>query len=341
MERIEKAEIGSTGLRVTRLGIGSAPLGGLFDHVDSGDAVNTITRAMDKGVNYIDTAPLYGHGRSERLVGSAVGVLSRDDFVLSTKVGRVLESVEKKPLSNHFVDLPPFVPVFDYSRDGVLRSLEDSLRRMDMDRVDMLYIHDPDEGQSVDDVYDGPSHYREVLDGALPALADLRAAGTIKAVGVGMNGCPMLTQFARDGDFDCFLLAGRYTLLDQSALTELLPLCESKNISIVIGGPYNSGILASDLSPDAKYFYKKVPPAVLGRAMGIKSICDRHKVPLKAAALQFCLAHPSVAAVIPGARSAQEAEENVDMVNFPVPADMWSELRQAGMISSEAPVPAD
>ena len=340
MDTRETAEIGSTGLRVTRLGFGGAPLGGLVHPVDDGEAVRTVRRAIELGVSYVDTAPLYGSGRSERLVGEALSALSGDDFVLSTKVGRLLEPVEDSSAPDRSSDLPPMEPVFDYSRDGVLRSVEDSLERTGLDRVDVLYVHDPDEGRSVDDLYEGPGHYRQVIDEALPALVELRSQGVIKAVGVGMNGWQMLAQFARDGDFDCFLLAGRYTLLDQSALPTLLPLCESRNISIVIGGPYNSGILASDLSPGATYFYKEAPPEVLERASHIRSVCDRHGVPLKAAALQFCLAHPAVAAVIPGARSVRETEENFEMARFPTPADLWSELRHSGLVPADAPTPA-
>ena len=340
MDTPDTVELGSSGLRLPRIGIGSAPLGGLFYSVDEDEAVRTVRRSVELGASYVDTAPLYGHGRSERLVGQALSPLPQGDYVLSTKVGRVLEPVSNTPASDHFVDLPLLEPVFDYSRSGVLRSLEESLERMGLDSVDILYVHDPDEGRSVFNVFTGPDHYRQVIDEVLPTLAELRSQGVIRAVGVGMNGWQMLAQFARDGDFDCFLLAGRYTLLDQSALPELLPLCESKNISVVIGGPYNSGILASDLSPGATYFYDQAPPEVLEQARSIKTVCDRYGVPLKAAALQFCLAHPAVAAVIPGARSVGEAEENCEMVRFPVPADMWAELRHAGLIPGDAPTPA-
>ena len=339
MDKPDTVEMGSTGLRLPRIGIGSAPLGGLFYPVDEGEAVSTLRRAVELGANYVDTAPLYGHGRSERLVGRALSSFPRGDFLLSTKIGRILKPVSEPPTSEQFVDLPPLEPVFDFSRDGVMRSLEDSLDRLGLDRVDILYVHDPDEGRSVDHVFSGPDHYRQVMDEALPAMAELRSQGVIDAVGVGMNGWQMLTRFARDGDFDCFLLAGRYTLLDQSALPELLPLCESKGVSVVIGGPYNSGILASDLSHRTTYFYTEPSPEVLARAGSIKAVCDRYDVPLKAAALQFCLAHPAVAAVIPGARSVREAEENCAMVRFPVPADLWSELRRAGLIPAEAPTP--
>ena len=339
MNTPDTIEIGPTGLRLPRVGIGSAPLGGLYYRVDEDEAVRTVRRAVELGAGYVDTAPLYGHGRSERIVGRALSALPRGDFLLSTKVGRVLEPVSEPPTSDQFVDLPALEPVFDYSRDGVLRSLEDSLERMGLDSVDILYVHDPDEGRSVFNVFSGPDHYRRVIDEALPAMTELRSQGVIRAVGVGMNGWQMLARFARDGDFDCFLMAGRYTLLDQTALPELLPLCESKNIGVVIGGPYNSGILASDLSPGATYFYEEAPPEVLERARSIAAVCDRYDAPLKAVALQFCLAHPAVASVIPGARSVGEAEENCEMARFPVPSDVWAELRHAGLIPADAPTP--
>ncbi len=339
MDAIGTVELGTTGLRLPRVGIGSAPLGGLYYAVDEDEAVRTLWRAVELGASYVDTAPLYGHGRSERIVGQALSPLPRDGYLLSTKIGRVLEPVSEPPASDQFVDLPLLEPVFDYSRDGVLRSLEESLERMGLDRVDILYVHDPDEGRSVFNVFSGPDHYRQVIDEALPTMLELRSQGVIGAVGVGMNGWQMLARFARDGEFDCFLMAGRYTLLDQSALPELLPLCESRDIGVVIGGPYNSGILASDLSPGATYFYDEAPPEVLERARSIGAVCDRYGVPLKAAALQFCLAHPAVVSVIPGARSVREAEENCEMARFPVPADVWAELRHAGLIPADAPTP--
>ena len=327
MNTIDTVALGTTRLRLPRIGLGSAPLGGLYSAVDETEAVRTVHRAVELGVNYIDTAPLYGHGRSERAIGKALSTLPRNEFVLSTKVGRLLVPVDEPPDPNEIVEAS-----FDFSRDGVLRSLEESLERLGLDRVDILYVHDPDGGVSLHEDFSGQDYYyQQVLDEALPALADLRSQGVIGAVGVGMNFWQMLARFARDGDFDCFLLAGRYTLLDQTALPELLPLCQSRNISIVIGGPYNSGILASDLSPGAKYFYRDAPPEVLEQARRIKSVCDRHGVPLKAAALQFCLGHPAVAAVIPGAKSVAEVEENCAMVDFP------SALRHVGGAAPRRP----
>ena len=243
MDPLDKARIGKTELLVTRLGQGGAAIGGLFTIVTEEAAVSTVRRAVDLGLTLFDTAPLYGRGKSERLVGKALGGFPRDGFVLSTKVGRLLIPHEGQPDDPHFKDLPGLEIEFDYSRDGMLRSIDDSLERLGLDRIDVALIHDADD------------HYEQAIGEALPTLADLRSQGVIKAVGAGMNQWEMLARFAREGDFDCFLLAGRYTLLDQSSLKELLPICEEKTISIIVGGPFNSGILASDLSPEATYDY--------------------------------------------------------------------------------------
>ena len=243
--------------------------------------------------------------------------------------------------ANTFINPDPFTPVYDYSREGVLRSLEDSLRRMNLDRVDIALIHDPDEFDSAlpDVKVREPVHYAEAIDETFPTLAELRSQGVIKAIGVGMNQWQALTRFAHDADFDCFLLAGRYTLLEHSALPELLPLCEEKRISVILGGPYNSGILASDLSPGVQYFYADAASEVLERARRINAVCELHRVPIKAAALQFGLAHPAVAATIPGPRSVTEVDENFEMAGFPIPTEMWDELKHEGLIPHEAPTP--
>ena len=327
MTPLEKAEIRSTGVHVTRVGMGGAPIGGLYTAVEAEAAVGTIRRAHELGVGYFDTAPLYGSGRSEMLFGDALEGIPRGDYVLSTKVGRLLEPVAGQPESDQFVDLPSLEPTYDYSRDGVLRSIDESLARLRLDRVDVVMIHDPDD------------HFEQALDEAFPALYDLRSQGVVGAVGAGMNQCPMLARFAREADPDCFLLAGRYTLLDQSGLEELLPLCVEKGIGIVLGGPYNSGILASDLSDDTTFDYLPAPREVVERARRIKDVCGRHGVPLKAAALQFGLAHPAVAATIPGARSIEEIEENLGMAAHPIPADLWEELRAERLIHPDAPAP--
>ena len=317
MAVMDTAEIGSTGLRVTRLGMASGPLGVFPTPLDADTTVETIRHAYELGIRYFDTAPLYGVGASETYVGRALGQVPRDDFVLSTKVGRVL---------NPGADGKPEAAV-DFSRDGVMRSFEESLERLGLDRVDIALIHDPDD------------HYEQAIGESYPALADLRSQGVVKAIGAGMNQWETLARLARDGDFDCFLMAGRYTLLEQLSLAEFLPLCEEKGISVIVGGPYNSGVLASDLSSETTYNYLKATPEILDQARRIKAVCDRHGVPLKAAALQFCLAHPAVAAIIPGPRAPSEVEENVAMAASPIPADLWSKLRSEGLIAESAPTP--
>ena len=329
MAPLDTAEIGKTGLQVTSLGLGGAPLGGNAAAVTEEAALRTISTALDLGVRYFDTAPLYGHGKSEGFFGRGLVDADRDTYVLSTKVGRVLSPTVDRLDAGTWVDPLQNEVVFDFSRDGILRSIDDSLRRLNMDRIDVALIHDPDD------------HQDQAIAEAFPTLAELRSQGVIRAIGAGMNQWEALARFAVEGDFDCFLLAGRYTLLDQSGLSEFLPLCQQKNISVILGGPYNSGILASDLSGDATYFYAETPPEVLDRARRIKSACDRHAVPLKAAALQFGLAHPAVAATIPGARSTAEVEENVAMVHHQIPDGLWDDLRRERLIPEEAPTPSE
>ena len=324
MNPLDTAEIGSTGVRVTRIGLGGAPLGGNLVLVTDEEAVQIVRRALDLGIRYFDTAPLYGLGKSEGFYGEVLPGLDRATFALSTKVGRVLDPVDS-PAPGPWVNPPSLAPVFDFSRDGIMRSFEESLERLGLDRIEMLLIHDPE------------GRYEQAIGEAYPTIADLRSQGMVKAIGAGMNEWQMLARFAQEGDFDCFLLAGRYTMLDQSGLAEFLPLCEEKGISVVLGGPYNGGILASDLSPSSTFNYKIAAPEVLARARALKAVCDRHAVPLKAAALQFGLAHPAVAATIPGPASVEELEENFRMAQYPIPDDLWAELRHEKLISSNAP----
>ena len=341
MGRIGAAEIGTTGLRVARLGLGGAGLGGLYSDVSRDAARETVRRSFDLGARYFDTAPLYGLGKSETSLGTGLRGLERGALVVSTKVGRVLEPTGSPPVTRLFVNPAPLEPVFDYSRDGILRSLDDSLARLQLDSVEIALMHDPDSGQSMsEDVDVEPTYFRQAMDEAYPTLQRLKSEGVLKAVGVGMNQWQALARFARAADFDCFLLAGRYTLLDHSALPTLMPLCEEKRISLILGGPYNSGILASDLSPGATYFYDEAPADVLDRARAIQAVCGRHGVPLKAAALQFGLAHPAVASTIPGGRSPEEVEENVRMAEYDIPDGLWAELKEEGLIPREAPTPA-
>lgn len=332
MDPTQRVPLGTTTLTVSRLGFGTVPIGGMFAPVDEETATATLRRAYDLGVRLFDTAPLYGYGLAERRAGQFLRQFPRDDFVLSTKVGRLLKSeppVDPQRLaggSNPFHGGPALYPVFDFSYDGVMRSVEQSLQRLGLDRVDSLLIHDPD------DFFD------EAMAGAYVALDKLRREGVVRAIGAGMNQAEMLARFAREGDFDAFLVAGRYTLLDQAALPELLPLCVEKRISVIIGGVYNSGILTNP-RPGATFNYRPADPRWLEAAQRLKAVCDRHQTPLMAAAIQFPLAHPAVATVLTGVRSVQEIEENERMFRFPIPPDLWAELRAEGLLPGDAPVP--
>lgn len=315
MKATDTRQIGRTALRVTRLG-----LGGVFLAIEAqpAEADGLIDRAAALGVRYFDTAPMYGNGESERRYREPLARLDRSEFVVSTKVGRRLRE--------HAGGSEPWH--FDFSRDGALRSFESSLERLGVDQIDILLVHDPDD------------HEEQALTEAFPALIELREQGLVTAIGAGMNQWEMELRFARELPLDCFLLAGRYTLLEQGALTEFLPYCEANGISVIAGGPYNSGILASDLGDSVSYNYRAASAVMLERARAIKAVCDRHDVLLKAAALQFILAHPAIAAVIPGAASVAEVEENVRMVEAPIPSALWAELKDAGLLDPGAPTPA-
>jgi D-threo-aldose 1-dehydrogenase len=264
---------------------------------------------------------MYGMGQSEGRYGQALRGVARDSYVLSTKVGRVLRPTEPGSAQLTWE--------FDFSTHGVRSSFTSSLERLGLERVDILLIHDPDD------------HYQQALTQALPVLMELRAQGRVGAIGAGMNQWQMELQFAKTGYCDCFLLAGRYTLLDQTALAEFLPYCVEHHISIVAGGPYNSGILAVGPREGATFNYRTAAPEMMDKARRINAVCGRHQVPLKAAALQFILAHPAIASVIPGARVVAEVEENVKMVEFPIPAALWAELKQEGLIDAAAPTPGE
>lgn len=328
MNPTERVRIGKGRLEVTRLGLGTAPLGGLFRPTEEGAAAETVERAYDLGLRYFDTAPLYGYGLAEQRLGRALQGKPRESFAVSTKVGRLLRAdAPDDPRNFHdgepyYKGTPPVNPVFDFSYDGVMRSVEESLIRLGLDRVDILYIHDPD------------LHHQEALEGAYKALDRLRREGTVAAIGAGMNAAEPLAQFAREGDFDCFLLAGRYTLLDQVALTELLPLCLERGVRIVAGGVYNSGVLA-DPRAKARYNYKPAPADLVERALRLETVCRRFDVPLKAAAAQFPFSHPAVAAVVLGSRTAADIAENAALMQHPIPAELWRAMVSDGLLPAE------
>jgi D-threo-aldose 1-dehydrogenase len=313
-------------LDVTPIGLGTAPLGGLFSEVSDADAEATIARAWSLGVRFFDTAPLYGFGLAERRLGSFLRQQTRDSFTISTKVGRLLRRSGATVEDGHYKGTPLERPQFDFSHDGVLRSVEESLGRLGLDRVDILLVHDPDD------------HYDDAVAGAFRALQRLREEGTVKAIGAGMNQSEMLVRFAEAVPVDCFLLAGRYTLLDQGALSALFPVCLAKSIGILLGGIYNSGILAGPRA-GAKFNYEDADAALIKRALELDALCRKHGTALKAAAFQFCRAHPAVTVALTGARTAAEVSENLAMAETEVPAGFWLELRQRGFVDARAPLP--
>lgn len=311
-----RCRLARTDVEVTRLAFGGAPIAGLFAPVPKAQALATVRRALELGMRYLDTAPHYGAGRSEELLGEVLPGEPRDSYVLSTKVGRLLRPVRPGEALEHlgFADPPPLRRDWDWSGDGIRRSLEESLDRLGVDRLDIVYMHDPED------------HEHEVYQSAYPALAALRDEGVIGAVGVGMNQTGMLTRFVRRLDLDVVLSAGRFTLLDRSAQEELLPACLERGTSVVVGGVYNSGLLA-DPRPGATYDYAPAPAALVERASLLAGICREHGVPLRAAALQFPLTHPAVTSVLVGCRSPAEVADNAALFALPVPGALWAELR--------------
>jgi D-threo-aldose 1-dehydrogenase len=312
--RATTRQLGEREVAVTPLGLGCAPLGNLFSAVSEEDAAATIDAAWDAGVRLFDTAPLYGNGLSERRLGATLATRPRDEYVLSTKVGRLLrEPLAGAALDTIFADAPQLDPVFAYSRDAVLRSIDESLVRLGLDRIDIVHVHDPDD------------HEDEALAGAFPTLIELRDQGVIGAVGCGMNQWQMLDRFVDRVDLDCVLLAGRYSLLDRSGAEVLLPHCAERGVGVVLGGVFNSGLLA-DPHHNTTYDYASAPDALVARAQAMARACSEHGVSLTAAALQFALRHPAVSAVVVGARSADEISADVAAAAAPIPDDLWDTL---------------
>ena len=321
--------------------LGGAPLGNLFRAIPDDEAIALIRHAYDAGARYFDTAPHYGQGLSERRFGTALRDYPRDTFLLSSKVGRLLTPASDAPRAqNGYVDVLPFLQHYDYTGEGVVRSIEESLRRMGLARIDFVFIHDID-AAAHGDAY--PQRFRDMLDSGLPTLAALKAAGTIGGYGLGVNDVDICLETLRHADLDVILLAGRYTLADQSALPALLPECVRRGVAIVLGGPFNSGILASGSRPrdgSLPYFnYASAPNEVVARVAAIEGVCAAYAVPLTAAALQFPTGHAAVACVLPGARSRAEFDDNAAMANHPIPPAFWQALRGQSLVDPSAPLP--
>jgi D-threo-aldose 1-dehydrogenase len=334
MAAFERRRIGRTSVEVTELGLGCATLGGSRIAVSRQEAEAIVGAAWAAGASYIDTAAYYGVGQAERCVGDAMRWVPRDEWVLSTKVGRLLRPCRTAAEDTERRHPMPFEPVYDYSYDGVMRSFEDSLQRLGLARIDILYVHDIGAMQHGHEAH--PRLMRTLRDGGYRALEKLRADGTVRAIGIGVNEREVLLEALEWGDWDAFLLAGRYTLLEQAPIEDLLPKCEQAGTSIVVGGPLNSGILAGVDT----WNYKAAPREIVARVNAIEAVCDSHRVPLAAAALQFPLAHPAVAAVIPGPRNVDEFHANVRLLRHPIPAALWADLRAAGLLHPHAPIPA-
>lgn len=334
--------LGKTGLGLTQYGMGSAPMGDLWEVLPEDRVDAAFGAAFHGGVRYFDTAPWYGNTLAEHRLGHFLRQQPPGSFAISTKVGRVYrrpKTLDEEPIGFWAGGLP-FILRFDYSYDAVMRSYEDSLQRLGLPRVDLLVIHD------IDIQYHGDEAgieacFRQLDDGGgIKALEKLKSAGEIKGFGAGINEGPMITRFLDRFDLDFFLVAMPYTLLDQAPLDDAFPRCAEKNIGIVIGSPYASGILASGPVEGAKYAYETASEDILDKVGGIQAVCGRHQVPLQAAALQFTLGHPAVAGIIPGAVSAEEVEQNLAYFQKKIPADCWAELKAEGLIRADAPVPA-
>lgn len=338
MQPGHRRRFGRTDLEVTAFAFGTAPIGNIFREIDEETAAAMIDRAWEAGVRYFDAAPMYGHGLAELRTGQNLRWRRRDDFVLSTKVGRLLRpapraSIDFAPWTN----AAPFLMEFDYSYDGVMRSFEDSLQRLALERIDIAFIHDID-------VFtrgaDQPEVFRQAMDGAWRALSRLRDEGLVTAIGVGVNEWEVCLAALEARDFDCFLLAGRYTLLEQAALDRFLPLCEARGAAVVVGGGFNSGILATGAKPGAKYNYASAPADILAKVARIEAVCARHGVPLAAAALQFVVAHPAIPAFCAGTRTVEQLDQNLAWFSHRIPAEFWAELKREGLLREDAPVPA-
>lgn len=321
----QKVPLGRTQLQVTKFGLGTAALGWLYSPVDQAGAQATVQRAYESGCAFFDTSPFYGSGLAETRTGAVLSGLLRDSFVLSDKVGYAIYPDTPLP-PDDIAELPPH-PGHDFSYDGAFRLVEGSLKRTGLDHIDIMLIHDPDD------------YIEKALQGTYRALLKMKEQGIIKAIGAGMNSSQLLTRLAREAEFDCFLLAGRYTLLDQTALADLLPLATEQGIAIYVGGPFNSGLLADPYASQPTFNYLPALPELIEKARTLDTVCRKYNVPLKAAAIQFPLGHPAVVSVLSGARSVAELEENLAMFRVEIPAELWQDLIAQGLLPEGIPLP--
>jgi D-threo-aldose 1-dehydrogenase len=333
VQRLERS-----GLQVTAMGFGAAPIGNFLKPISEETSQTMIDRAWDAGLRLFDTAPLYGHGLSELRLGQYLRWRPREAYVLSTKVGRLLDPAPRGSISfAPWVDGAPFRARFDYSYDGAMRSIEHSLQRLALEHIDIAFVHDVDvftHGAEQQKIY-----FKQVSNGAYKALEKLRSEGVVKAIGFGVNDTEVILKALQETDSDCMLVANRYTLLEQDSLDELMPLCVKRKTSVIIGGGFNGGILVTGAVPGAKYFYQPAPEPILARVRQMEAICARHQVPLAAVAMQFVLAHPAVVSHVPGTRTVAQLEQLLTWNDTPIPPALWSEMKHNGLIRQDAPVP--
>lgn len=335
---IPKRKLGRTGLEVTVLGFGSAPLGDIYEVLDDRVAIETVETAAEAGVTLFDTAPLYGQGSAEHRIGTALRRRPRGSYVVSTKVGRLLSPSPKgRVKTSRFVGGLEFDVTNDYSYDAAMRSHEQSLHRLGLPAVDVVLIHDADAWTHGPD--EGPKRYREAMEGAYRALEKLRSEGVIKGIGLGLNDPAYMARYLADGDFDCILMAGRYSLLEQPALAEVLPIAARNNVGVMLGGVFNSGILATGPVAGARYNYLPAPPEIMAKVEAIERVCRSHGVPLATAAMHFPLGHPAVSSLALGAVKPDEVRRNAAAMRARVPAALWSDLKAERLLDPSAPTP--
>ena len=333
----QKVKFGRVNLEVTQFGFGTAPIGNIFREISEDTSDAMIQCAWDAGVRFFDTAPMYGHGLSELRTGQGLRWKNRDEFQLSTKVGRILKPARRKGIDFFpWTNAAPFTMHFDYSYDATMRSFEDSLQRLALESIDICFIHDIDVFTRGDEQ---PEIFKQAMDGSWKALEQLRSDGTVKAIGVGVNEWEVCHAALEQRDFDCFLLAGRYTLLEQDALEKFLPLCEERDAAVVVGGGFNSGILATGAKEGAKYNYSPAPQEIMERVRKIEAVCTEFNVPLPAAALQFVVAHPAIPTFMAGTRTVEQLKQNLEWFKHDIPNEFWTELKRTGLLREDAPTP--
>jgi D-threo-aldose 1-dehydrogenase len=336
--QIATRTLGRTGLDVSVLGFGSAPLGDIYEVLDDKTAIDTVETAAEAGVTLFDTAPLYGQGSAEHRVGTALRRRPKGSYVVSTKVGRLLTPAPGGRIrTSRYVGGLEFNVTDDYSYDGAMRSFEHSLMRLGLPAVDVVLIHDADAWTHGPEA--GPQRFREAMSGAYKALVKLRAEGAVRGIGLGLNDPVYMARYLREGDFDCFLMAGRYSLLEQPALAEVLALAAEKNVGVILGGVFNSGILATGPIQGARYNYAPAPPEIIAKVQTIERVCAAHGVALATAAVHFPLGHPAVSSLALGAVSPDEVRRNVAAMTTKVPAALWADLKAERLLDEAAPVP--